>query len=237
MTLKSKNSLNMVFLLFLIIVFFIGLYLYVYEFPTMMKIKENMEPERSHDASCPDLLVNKGNLILLYNTKLPEAPGSNPVEFKNMDEYILYLEGQRKLGNKCPILYLQLENDAQGNDVYRIRPGPFDQNGGLPTPLIDKENPAQVIDSNRDNPPYNSGNYSGFDPMGLQIGQYTVLDQIHESTEQAPVSDNPLDANWGGVLYTESAVQSGKYADRVVTRPNYVTPKGTQYPGLFPSPN
>lgn len=233
---KGK-PLNNAFLLFLLVVFFIGFYLYVFEFS---RFKENMTSGRdapSEDVSCPDLLINRGNILLLYNSRLPEAKGTNPLEFKNMDEYIAHLEGQRKLGIKCPILYLQLENDAQGNDVYRLRPSPFDQEGGLPTPLVNKENPSEVIDSNRDHPPYNSGNYAGFDPMGLHVGEYTVLDQIHESTEAAPISDNPLDSNWGGVLYTESAVQSGKYADRVVTRPNYITPKGTMYPELFPSPN
>lgn len=227
---KSK-SLNHLFLLFLLIVFFVGLYLYVFEFSTfregMVAGAGDSAGDRAVDSTeCPDLLVNQGNVILLYNSKLPEAKGTNPLEFKNMDEYILYLEGQRKVGKKCPVLYLQLENDAQGNDMYRVRPSPFDTQGGLQTPLVNRD-PTEVIDSNRDHPPYNSGNYAGFDPMGLHVGEYTVLDQIHESTEQAaPISDNPLDSNWGGVLYTESAIQSGKYEDRVVTRPNYITPKG-----------
>lgn len=233
-----RHALNQLFLLFLIFVFILGFYIYVF---APVALKETMSGDSGSDDAlfrgCPDLLINRGNLLLLYNSKIPESMGSNPLEFKNMDEYITYLEGQRKLGMRCPILYLQLENDAQGRDVYRMRSGPFDLQGGLPTPLVDKENPAQIIDSNRDHPPYNAGNYAGFDPTGLHIGQYTELDQIHESTEKAPISDNPLDSNWGGVLYTESAVQSGKYEDRVVTRPNYVTPKGTFYPELHPSPN
>jgi len=230
----NDKSLNKAFLVFLVFVFLLGFYLYVFEFSTF---KETMVSAPQTNSNCPDLLINRGNVILLYNSKLPEATGTNPIEFKNIDEYIVYLEGQRKLGIQCPVLYLQMENDAQGNDVYRLRPSPFDMQGGLPTPVVDRENPVPVIDSNRDHPPYNAGNYSGFDPMGLHIGEYTVLDEIHESTEKVPISDNPTDPNWGGVLYTESAIQSGKYADRVVTRPNYITPKGTFYPGLHPSPN
>lgn len=233
----KEKTLNTLFFIFLIFVFILGFYLYVFDFSVF---KENMvsgKNENKSEDTCPDMLVHNGNNLLLYNSKQPEAKGVNPIQFKNLDEYISYLDDQKKKGIRCPVLYMQLENDAQGKNVYRMRSGPFEQEGGLPTVPINKENPAEHIDSNRDHPPYNSGNYAGFDPIGLHVGQYTVLDQIHDSTEASPISDNPEDPNWGGVLYTESAVQSGKYADRVVTRPNYVTPKGKQYPGLYLSPN
>ena len=55
--------------------------------------------------------------------------------------------------------------------------------------------------------------------MGLHVGQYTDIDKIHDSTETDAISDNPADPNWGGVLYTESVVQSGKYDDNKVVRP------------------
>jgi hypothetical protein len=37
-----------------------------------------------------------------------------------------------------------------------------------------------------------------------------------------------MDPNWGGVLYTQAQVDSGKYVENEVTRTNYVTPKGAQ---------
>ena len=37
----------------------------------------------------------------------------------------------RKVKN-CPVLYLQEETTAQGEDVYRVRPGPFHTQGGVP---------------------------------------------------------------------------------------------------------
>lgn len=234
----KEKTLNSMFLIFLIFVFILGFYLYVFDFSVL---KEGITSRKNeNDTECPDMLIHNGDSILLYNSKQPEVKGVNPIQFKNLDEYISYLDDQKKKGIRCPILYLQLENDAQGKNVYRVRSSPFDQEGGIPAvPVdIDKQNPVEYIDSNRDNPPYNSGNYAGFDPIGLHVGEYTVLDQIHDSTENAPISDNPQDPNWGGILYTESAVQSGKYADRVVTRPNYITPKGNQFfPGLYPSPN
>ena len=35
-----------------------------------------------------------------------------------------------------------------------------------------------------------------------------------------------MDTNWGGVHYSQYAVDSGKYSDNTVTRINYPTPKG-----------
>lgn len=235
----KEKTLNTLFFIFLIFVFILGFYLYVFDFSIFKESMTSRKNESDANEECPDMLVHNGNNLLLYNSKKPELKGVNPIIFKNLDEYISYLDNQKKKGIRCPILYAQLENDAQGQNVYRMRSGPFEQEGGIPTVSVDinKENPVEYIDSNRDNPPYNTGNYAGFDPIGLHVGQYTVIDQIHDSTESSPISDNPEDPNWGGVLYTESAVQSGKYADRVVTRPNYITPKGTQFPGLFPSPN
>ena len=90
------------------------------------------------------------------------------------------------------------------------------------------------MDATRDNPPYNIGNYPGFDPLGLHVGQYTTIDKVHDSTGEGPISDNPSDPNWGGVLYTESAVKSGKYDENNIYRPQLVTVKNVvEYPQLY----
>jgi hypothetical protein len=252
------KNLKILFLLFLIIVFFIGLYLYTFNKLTKDVIvsKENMD----NDDSCPDILINKGNSLLLFNSKKPVKDGENPIPFFSLDDYINYLEIQRKKGIKCPVLYLQQENDTQGNDVYRVRPGPFDLQGGIqthnmtiagmnhqdlpvgpqPTLLmkdtsnLNKNKPSKYIDASRENGNYNKGNYAGFDPYGLYIGSYTEIDKIHDSTSLKNISDNPMDTNWGGVTYTEQAVNSGKYDEYNIYKPNYVNPKGIQIPNLFP---
>jgi hypothetical protein len=77
------------------------------------------------------------------------------------------------------------------------------------------------------------GQYPGFDPLGLQIGTYTKLDEIHDSTAKSGVSDNPMDLNWGGVQHTQQAVDSGKYEENQVTKPVYFTPKNNHIPGLY----
>ena len=246
------KTVNIIFLLFLIVLFFMGMYIYITN--NRLPTKENMENKLTTDdtKTCPDLLINKGDVILLYNTKQPEIDGVNPIPFYTLDEYINYLEIQHRKGITCPILYLQKENNTQGQDVYRMRPGPFEQEGGLPTvsPVVsgdvtmlntglgtDPSNPLPIVDAARANPPYNAGNYPGFDAHGFDIGNYTQLDAVHDSTKQAPISDNPMDLNWGGVMYTQQMIESGKYDDYNVYRPNYVTPKGTIYPDLHPEMN
>ena len=212
-------------LVFSLIVFLAGLYYYC------TKV-ENME---TMSKDCPDLLIRKGNTLLLYNTKSKE----DPLPFYNLDEYINYLEIQRRAGKTCPVLFLQYESSAQGKDIYRMRPSPFDLQGGTP-PNIDPTvfgglssidgNPIQVLDATRDGE-YNQGMYAGFDPYGLHVGERTNLDVVHESTEKT--GENPMDFNWGGVQVTENAVRSGKYADRYVSKPQYFTPKTTYLPDIY----
>jgi hypothetical protein len=183
------------------------------------------------------MLIKSGNSLLLYNSTLPEKAGINPMPFYSLDEYINYLEIQRAKGIHCPVLFLQEENNAQGQSVFRIRPDVFNQEGGLPNsrPMYFKgfnaastdvsRNVVPLIDSTDDYPPWNIGGYSGFDPIGLHIGQYTTLDALHDSTYKGQnLSENPMDHNWGGVLYTKSAVDSGKYADNQILPPSISGP-------------
>lgn len=224
--------------IFLIIVFLVGMYVYVTNgIPTSLKYEgmDNMKGEIS--SSCPNLLIKKDNVLMLYNTKMPEVDGVNPIPFYNLDEYINYLEIQRKKGFHCPVLFLQNETNAQGEEVYRMRPSPFDLQGGLPetnTLYPGSNTVTEYIDANRKNPPFNDGQYAGFDPQGLFVGRYTNVDEVHDSTKKAPVSDNPMDENWGGVLYTQTAVDSGKYEENNVYVPTLVRAQNTKFiPGLF----
>jgi hypothetical protein len=224
--------------IFLIIVFLAGIY--VYSTNGLLHILKDKEGLDNISSSCPNLLMKKDNILLLYNSQKPEEDGVNPIPFYNLDEYINYLEIQRKKGFHCPVLFLQNEVNTQGKEVYRIRPNPFELEGGVPqmnTLYPGSDKVIQNIDANRSNPPYNAGNYAGFDPTGLFVGRYTNIDEIHDSTEKSPISDNPMDSNWGGVLHTQGAVDTGKYDDNRIVKPALVTPKNTQFiPGLFGHP-
>jgi len=168
-------------------------------------------------SGCPDMLFHNGNNLFLYNSKNPVVDGSNPIVFNNLDEYITYHNTQKSNGNNCPLLYLVKENNSQGQDVYRIRPSPFDMQGGLSTSDTYVDSPISFL--NITIPP-SKDSYSGFDPLNLGVGEYTDLDKIHDSTENQQISDNPMDTNWGGREYTRELVDSGKYDDYNIYRPN-----------------
>ena len=179
------------------------------------KNKEESVKDLSGQYPCPNVLLRRGTRLLLFNTYLPESD-TNPLPFQNLDEYTNYIEIQRNKGYRCPVLYLQEENDAQGKDVYRIRPSPFSLEGGLPPEM---PNPRPIMDATRDNPPFNQNLYNSFDPYNQDIGVYNDLDKIHDSTRQTPVSDNPMDTNWGGVTHSQEMIDLGKYAENTVGKP------------------
>jgi hypothetical protein len=191
-------------------------------------------------GGCPNLLVRSGNSILLYNTNRPNDE-TNPIPFYNLDEYANYLEIQKRKGIHCPVLFLQQETNAQGDDVYRMRPDIFNPQPGLlqniPTPPNQPPKVVPVIDASRSSRIYNKNEYAGFDPYGLQVGQYSVLDKIHDSTgAEAPLSDNPMDPNWGGVVYTQQQVDKGKYDENEVMVPTYSQAANVySYPQLYQS--
>jgi hypothetical protein len=238
-----KSIVKTLFSLFLIVSFVVGGYVYsttdipaqlsimetsklmsLFPQETCSKKKEGFEADKKEESACPDLLIKSGAELHLFNTKKPNKEGENPVVFKNLDEYIEYLEIQRKKGTICPILYLQKENDAQGKDVYRARPSPFNTGAGLPlTAGLNQgvnQTPITAEDASRDGK-YNQNNYAGFDPYGLYVGRVTNIDKIGESTENSNPSDNPMDPNWGGVIHTYNAVESGKYDENIVSRVSY----------------
>lgn len=207
--------------MFVLLVFGMGVALCLN--PTMTK--ENMENMLSDEVplervqvennSCPDLLVRSGNKLYLHNTQMQRSD-TNPIVFDDLDNYLEYLKIQRGNNIRCPVLFVQEENNAQGQTVYRMRPSPTSMEGGA------QIEPVRIVDASREHPPYNQNQYAGFDPHGNDVGRFTELDRIHYSTEKAKVSDNPMDANWGGTIFSKEAVESGKYADNEVGKPTMV---------------
>ena len=242
--------------------------------------KENTDKDKESD--CPNVLIRQGRQLMMFNTNKPEV---HPVLFDSLDDYIYYVKIQRtKYGKHCPVLFLQQETNAQGEDMYRVRPGPFNTDAGLPTPtqinteqitqiknylgtskglpqlqiapkafnqntpfigsfspvnpLVSMSNPnpsaVPYVDASRDNPKYNQNLYPGFDPHNQYQGVFTTLDQVHKLTEKDTtngMSDNPMDPNWGGVLFTSEKVASGKYDDNMVSKPVY-----SGHPNVYTNP-
>jgi len=221
---------------FLILVFISGIIVILTDGIRNPDLKEGMEtgmnanPSATSDSvvsgksGCPDMLLKKGNSLLLYNSSAPVIDGINPLPFYSMDEYINYLEIQRNRGVRCPVLFMQMENDTQGNDVYRMHPSPFYVEGGIPPiPIVHSDNsiPVKYQDANTDNPPYNQDMYPGFDPYAMDVGRTTNLDVIHNSTSNAECSTNAADSNWCGPTFTNAAIDRGDFANETVTRVIY----------------
>jgi hypothetical protein len=204
----SFSSLKFVFI---IITFLAGLYFYVV-YSGNPKLLEGLTTNNG-ELRCPNLLIQKGTKYYLYNSKLAQVPGVNPVEFNNLEEYTEFLEWQRGAGIRCPVLYVQNSYDAQGNRVYKMRPSVTELEGGLPptTPVPLPLKFTQLVDASRSDAPYNQGGYPAFDQSSYYVGSLTPLDQIKNSNHNMLFSDNAMDPNWGGPEYTKALVDSGYY--------------------------
>jgi hypothetical protein len=160
-------------------------------------------------STCPNLLIKKDGAYYLQNTANPSA---SPIKFNTLDDYGKFVEWQRTQGVTCPILFLQQTADAQGTTSYRMMPDPRNPEGGLSVqqfPTKEGELRRNLTDASRLGNIFNRGLYPGYDPTNQDIGVETPLDKIFTST--GPVSDNPMDPNWGGEGYSRAVVKSGKY--------------------------
>jgi hypothetical protein len=223
-----------------IVAFLIGLFFYV----------KNAEGFTNNQASsgsprCPNMLIQKGSKFYLYNSKLAQVPGVNPIEFANLEDYTEFLDWQRSQNIRCPVLYVQETYDAQGNRVYKSRPSVSEPQGGLPPsalspsaeapvgiasqvpPLMETSldplgepaypNPTLLVDANHNDPPYNKNSYPGYDPTSYYVGTTTPLDAMDKKKEKAVLSDNAMDPNWGGSAYTQSLLDKGYYKGNEVS--------------------
>ena len=220
-----------------ILVFLIGLYFYAR--CADPKYAEGFT-NNSLKPRCPNLLIQKGAKFYLYNSKLAQVPGVNPIEFDNLEDYSEFLDWQRSQGIRCPVLYLQSTYDAQGNKVYKTRPSVSEPQAGLPPstaapigvasqvpPIMESSlgdpnalaypnpNPTLLVDATRNDPPYNKGSYPAYDQTSYYVGTTTPLDKMNY--EQAPISPDPMDPNWGGSLYTQKLVDQGYYKGNEVS--------------------
>lgn len=201
----------------LIVLFLAGLYFYA-KYSTDPNYNIEGFTNKSKNR-CPNMLIQKGAKFYLYNSKLAKVPGVNPLEFDNLEDYTEFLDWQRSQGIRCPVLFLQQTYDAQGNAVYKVRPGVTEQQGGLPPSYPLPPNPTLLVDAARNDPPYNSGSLPSFDESSYYVGTTTPLDKMDEVDDNmlyAGPSPNPMDPNWGGADFTQSLVDKGYYADNEV---------------------
>jgi hypothetical protein len=125
----------MLYLIFIITCFLLGIY-FIINFDKINNktniLEGFIESSDNKGFKCPNVLIQKGVKYYLYNSKLAEVPGVNPIQFDNLEDYVEFMDWQRSQGIRCPILYLQHSYNAQGQATYKIRPDPQDLQGGLP---------------------------------------------------------------------------------------------------------
>jgi hypothetical protein len=221
-----------------ILVFLIGIYFYAK--CADPKYSEGYTNQNSQPR-CPNLLIQKDSKFYLYNSKLVKVPGVNPIEFDNLEDYTEFLEWQKSQGIRCPVLYIQSTYDAQGNQVYKVRPSVSEPQAGLPPSTAAPmgiasssgetimetslgypnshayPNPTLLVDATRNDPPYNKGSYPAYDETSYYIGTTTPLDMMNVKQEQSNVSPDPMDPNWGGQAYTQSLIDKGYYKQNEVS--------------------
>lgn len=176
-------------------------------------------------ASCPDMLIRHGRYLMLYSgTVLVNR-------FSSIDEYVAYTESQEQTasaiavnggavdaqGNpvvrkRCPVLFLAQESTAQGEDVYREHPDPYLSGGG--------GGGGGGGGRDRDIPGFNAHGYDEDDAAPPPA-----------PTDPMAVSVNPMDTNWGGVIYSQQAIDAGVYDRHTVGKPT-TDPKDGDLPSV-----
>lgn len=189
--------------------------------------------------NCPDVLIQKGSALFLYNSKRAGVAGVNPIRFENLEEYVEFTEWQRSQGILCPILFLQHAYNAQGDAVYKARPSPTNLQGGLPDFYVTNK----LANPNPDSPNLSLGGEThtlsspalpcsslggetpgetpkeipGFDAH--YSCDNTSLDNLFN--DNSKISPNPMDTNWGGIQYTEKLIEDGYYKGSEVSKSQF----------------
>ena len=192
----------------------------------MEGFNDRNRPPQNDELDCPNLLVKKGNKLMLLNNRKARIPGINPIYFDNLEDYVEFVKWQRSQDIKCPVLYFNEMQDAQGNTKYRMLNDPMDPQAGLPSYNQVMVNEVPLYDANMDHPPYNQNNYHGFDSTNQNLGRYTSLDKAFYTNAKRKSAD-AMEVNWAGAEASRRKVRSGKYDKEF--RPNT---KFSQFKGI-----
>jgi hypothetical protein len=134
----------------ILIIFLLGLY-FIFKSNTIETFTDTQNTGMAKHKiaeNCPDVLIQKGSSLFLYNSKRGSVPGVNPIRFENLEEYVEFTEWQRSQGILCPVLFLQHAYNAQGEPVYKARPSPTNLQGGLQDYYVDQNSlPNGVVTS------------------------------------------------------------------------------------------
>lgn len=196
---KCLNTITIIIMIIVIVILF-----YSY------RLKEGMIDSRRvlHDRECPNKIIHKENGIYLYNLRKPIVPGTNPVKFKHLDEYLGFIQMLRKNNIRCPILYYK-ETTSVGD--YQMIPSLSNMMPYLPQKI-------NLYDAGRNpNSPYNKNMYPSFDPLNQYNGSITPLDTKKTNYSK----DSAMEDEWEGPTHTEQSIKRGNYkGDKVYIQVN-----------------
>jgi hypothetical protein len=202
---KLKQILN----IFIVVIFMLSfMYILILSMPKALRpsyrnallLKEAMS---DITPSCPNLLRQEGDMVMLYDLNQPSSD-TNPAVFHNLGEYGQFVKEQQAKGIHCPVLELQTQIIGSSISTASI-------------PRTSEINSIKQLDAQFETKLEQIKGYDKYNPE-TKIGLFTKeLDVIDPDA----ISDNPMDHHWGGIQYSAQTLASGKYDGDMVTKPLY----------------
>ncbi len=171
---------------------------------------ESLQEGMIGQHQCPNLLIQRGPRLYLYNTRKAEVPGVNPISFRDLNDYAQFLDWQHSNGIRCPVLYLRKGYNAQGQMGYRMHPSPFEPQAGLPPAVVNLHDRAQSkLSTAAADEGVSTTTYEN--KPALWIPEMAAAAPIRYRRRHYRPSDLATDPGWIGEAATEKLVESGKY--------------------------
>ena len=176
----------------IILAFLFGFYICLnYSNKNVMEYFQN----NNNKKKCPNILIQKGNVLWLYNKDEKIVPGVNPIVFENLSEYVKYVEWEQQNNRHCPVLYFQEVETTQGKRELRNFPNYLNKKGGLPS-----FNKMIYTPESND-----------YKPLIRKTSDFYSLDKIYN--ENADETENAMDSNWIGGEKSRKNIERAKFAE------------------------
>ena len=173
----------------IILAFLFGFYICLnYSHKTVREYFQNDQ------AFCPNILIQKGNVLWLYNKDKETIPGINPIIFEKLSDYTKYVEWQQQQNINCPVLYFQEIETTEGEKKLRHFPNYLNKNAGL-----------KSFDGL-----YYSKEQNDYIPTIRKTSNFKPTLKLYN--ENAEYTENAMNTNWLGASKTRKNIYKAKYS-------------------------
>jgi hypothetical protein len=177
------------------------------EFDTLEDYTEFLQWQKSQGIRCPVLYLQEsydaqGKSVYKMRPSVSEPQGGLPPSISS------------NFSNSPASVFPDSIANSSGSIIHESNVDTDTDN--LKKPLA-YPNPIPLIDATRNDPPYNKNSYPAYDPSNYYTGTTTPLDKMDIQQQNAVVSPNPMDDNWGGARYTQDLVDKGYYKENEVS--------------------